>query len=431
QQTNYETQKITVGDDGPFKMNLTSGENLFAGVENTLSWDVANTNNAPYNVSEVAISYTSDDGNTWNELSASAPNNGSFSFIMPVSLNGQQLQFRVEALGNVFYAISPKANVVSPNSCTVIIPQNLSVSEISYNTAQISWDEILTIQIYILQYRKSGETIFNEINTTTNTFLLTALESGISYEFRVKSVCPNSQSDFSDWFTFSTLSLGNCTSSSNDGSREYIQKVEIERFSKNSGASEYSDFMKDSIKYFYLNKNTKPLSIRVTPKWENEILPISIAAWIDFDGDLVFSDDEQILSVSGTTEKEVISEFEIPANALVNANGVKMRVSLKSGSEIPTACEHFAYGEVEDYTVIIQDTTLQYGENTIVYPNPFLDIINTTNVKNGTKYQLYDMSGRLTKQGIILLNKIDLPNLTPAVYILKIEGKEPIKIIKD
>lgn len=431
QQTSFANQKIAVGSDGPFKINIVSGENIYGGAATKLTWDVANTNAAPYNVANVKISYTVDNGAAWADLAASTPNDGSETVVIPVSLVGQSnLQFRVEALGNVFYAVSPKANVVLESSCTAAVPQNIKISNINYTGATVSWEAIPAINSYFFEYKKADDPAFSVMELKTNSVTLTNLEPGTTYEFRVKSSCSASVSAYTANFSFTTLFEINCASSSTSGTNEFIQKVEVDRFENGSGASTYSDFSDLNQNFIYLNQNQKTYSIRVTPKWMGDPAPVSVAAWIDYNGDGVFSSTEQILAEANTTASEVVGTFTVPATAFLDPGGVRMRVSLKAEPSIPLPCEKFAFGEVEDYRVVISNTPLFYQDQVIAYPNPFTDYIYTTEIDNGTPYKVYDMSGRLIRSGEIMLNKIDLSALLPATYLLTVTGQKAIKIIK-
>lgn len=431
QQTSFANQKIAVGSDGPFKINIVNGENIYGGTATKLTWDVANTNAAPYNVANVKISYTVDNGATWTDLAASTPNDGLETVVVPVSLVGQSnLQFRVEALGNVFYAVSPKANVVLESSCIATVPQNIKISNINYTGATVSWEAIPAINSYFFEYKKADDPAFTVMELKTNSVTLTNLEPGKTYEFRVKSSCSASVSAYTANFSFTTLFEINCASSSTSGTNEFIQKVEVDRFVNDSGASTYSDFSDLNQNFIYLNQNQKTYSIRVTPKWMGDPAHVSVAAWIDYNGDGVFSSTEQILAEANTTASEVVGTFTVPASALLDPDGVRMRVSLKAEPSIPLPCEKFAFGEVEDYRVIISNTPLFYQDQVIVYPNPFTDYIYTTEIDNGTPYKVYDMSGRLIRSGEIMLNKIDLSALLPATYLLTVTGQKAIKIIK-
>ncbi|MFB9121505.1 reprolysin-like metallopeptidase [Bergeyella porcorum] len=428
QQVSYANQKITVGVDGPFKVN-TTGQVFYAGVANTLSWDVVNTNLAPYNVSEVKISYTTDGGQVWNTLLESTPNDGAEAVVLPAGLsNSQTTQLKVEAIGNVFYAVTPAINVVEPTSCVVTVPVGILVENITSSSAKISWNEIPLISNYIFEYKKQSESVYTSVSLQEATIELNNLEASTRYDFRVKSLCSNSESDYTTVQTFQTAVVGNCASASESSANAYIQRVEVERFSNASGASTYSDFTGDSFRVLYLSKNGTSYSIRVTPKRADASTMVSVAGWIDFDGDGYFTTSEQILNQIGTTDTEIIASFSLPENMMIDESLMhRMRISLMAGNDEVQQCGTFSSGEVEDYKVVFTNENIQGIK---VYPNPFVDYINTTNVADGTVYQLYDASGRLLHTGKVMLNKINLSHLLRATYILKIGNEKGVKIIK-
>lgn len=430
QQTSFATQKIIVGSDGPFKINLDADANLFAGVNNTISWNVANTNRAPYNVDNVKISYTLDQGNEWTTLKDSTPNDGSESIVIPSKLaNKSNFQLRIEALGNVFYTVSPKLNLVFPNSCLVTTPTEIEVKDLAFNSAAISWAIIPNISRYVLEYRKHGDFNFTTVELQTNSYVINNLESDSAYEFRLKSKCLDSESEYSNIETFITPKNTNCTSHSNNGTNEYIQKVEIDGYMISSGYSTYTDFTQESFRAFYLNTHSKEFNVRITPKWKTDKTPISVAVWIDFNGNEIFETNEKILAKENTTEEELLETFTLPNSVSLLPEGVKMRVSLKKGSVLPLPCKNFDFGEVEDFKIIFVNTPID-TEKVTIYPNPFTDYLYTTNVKMGTNFRVFDFSGKLIKSGKIFLNKIDLSMLPIGNYIIEIEGQESVKIIK-
>lgn len=431
QLTSFADQKIIVGNDGPFKINLAEGANLFAGVANAITWDIAHTNLPPYHVSNVKISYTLDDGASWETLLESTPNNGMANITIPLkTLNQTNLQLRIEAIDNVFYAISPKVNIISSSACVITVPINMKPSQLNYTSAQISWDRISNIAGYIFEYRKKGDANFITESLQTNSIQLNNLEEGTYYEYRIKSRCLNEESEFSALKEFRTLSDVNCASSSESFDNVYIQRVEIDRNMSTSGGSEYSNFMPESFRNFYLNTKTSEFNLRITPRWNNAITPISVSVWIDYNNNNLLEASEQILSTIGTTDRELLKTFSLPAQLSSNPNGVKMRVSLKEGNTLPLPCEHFNSGEVEDYKIIFTNSTQDIKVNS-VYPNPFVGFIYTTNVANGTPYYVYDMSGRIIKTGEIYLNKADLSMLPIATYIFQVKGQKGVKIIKE
>ncbi|WP_417430912.1 reprolysin-like metallopeptidase [Halpernia sp.] len=109
-QTAYEEQKIVVGSASAFTVNTASGP---AGSPVAISWVVSGTTASPYNVANVMIDYTNDNGATWSVLSNSTANNGSASVIFPASLGASTPYVRVSAIGNVFYAVN-KVTLTAP-----------------------------------------------------------------------------------------------------------------------------------------------------------------------------------------------------------------------------------------------------------------------------------------------------------------------------
>jgi hypothetical protein len=77
------------------------------------------------------------------------------------------------------------------------------------------------------------------------------------------------------------------------------------------------------------------------------------AVWIDYNKDGDFLDSgEQVVNVTRTTATPIARSFTVPTTALLGST--RMRVSMKYNAS-PTSCEIFTDGEVEDYTVIVNE----------------------------------------------------------------------------
>ncbi len=103
QQTAFAAQIITVGSAAAFTVAAASGN---AGSPLDITWVVSGTTAAPYNVANVKIDYTTDNGATWSVLSNSTPNTGTASVTFPAALGASTPYVRVSAIGNVFYAVN-------------------------------------------------------------------------------------------------------------------------------------------------------------------------------------------------------------------------------------------------------------------------------------------------------------------------------------
>lgn len=142
-----------------------------------------------------------------------------------------------------------------------------------------------------------------------------------------------------------------CASQGNSVNDEYISRVQVGSINNPSGAQLYSDFTNISTD---LNKGSS-YTITVTPTWTGTTYSEGYAAWIDYNDDGDFTDSgEQIFSLAATQSSPVSGTFTVPSGT---TNGDKrLRVSMKYNG-IPTSCETFSYGEVEDYTVTIKTGT--------------------------------------------------------------------------
>ncbi|OIQ23569.1 GEVED domain-containing protein [Lacinutrix sp. MedPE-SW] len=142
-----------------------------------------------------------------------------------------------------------------------------------------------------------------------------------------------------------------CASQGNSVNDEYISRVQVGSINNPSGAQLYSDFTNTSTD---LNKGSS-YTITVTPTWTGTTYSEGYAAWIDYNDDGDFTDSgEQIFSLAATQSSPVSGTFTVPSGT---TNGDKrLRVSMKYNG-IPTSCETFSYGEVEDYTVTIKTGT--------------------------------------------------------------------------
>ncbi len=135
-----------------------------------------------------------------------------------------------------------------------------------------------------------------------------------------------------------------CAAQGNNASYEWLAKVQIDAYSKSSGAAGYSDFTGTVI----------PLSvgshtIQLTPAFSGTSYTEYYRVWIDLDGNGDFAGaGEQLFSKSG--KSAVSGTITIPATAIPGPT--RMRIAMKYNS-VPSSCGSFSYGEVEDYTVNI------------------------------------------------------------------------------
>ncbi|MDG1329304.1 MAG: M4 family metallopeptidase [Flavobacteriaceae bacterium] len=136
-----------------------------------------------------------------------------------------------------------------------------------------------------------------------------------------------------------------CNSASTNINDEYISRVQLGTIDNSSGAQFYSDFTNQSTNLM----EGQSYTITVTPTWTGQSFSEGYAVWIDYNDDQDFNDaGELVWSKAASTNTPNSGTFTVPSETAGTA--VRIRVSMKYNG-IPTACETFDFGEVEDYTV--------------------------------------------------------------------------------
>ncbi|MTE26100.1 reprolysin-like metallopeptidase [Winogradskyella ouciana] len=185
--------------------------------------------------------------------------------------------------------------------------------------------------------------------------------NGLTVKFRITGLTGNGfESDIAiDHFRIGAPTY--CNSNGNNTSDEYISKVTLNNIDNDSGDSAtslgYSDFTSISTNLFI--GSSYPISI--TPFWPGANYDEGYSVWIDFNQDGDFDDSgEQVFTQAPTQDNPVTGNISIPNDALLGPT--RMRVSLKYDG-IPTQCESFGFGEVEDYTVNMAFDGLLFTNN--------------------------------------------------------------------
>lgn len=161
-QTSRDNMLITVGTAGPF--NVTSQATNVTWVQNTsqnITWNVSGTTAAPYNVANVNILFSSDNGLTFTTLLANTPNDGSQAITVP-NITAPYCKIMVESIGNVFFAENI-ANIAIGYTISVTTTCNTYTSN---PNAIIIEQTPLAYQNFTLNVPVGG--VISDVNITTN-----------------------------------------------------------------------------------------------------------------------------------------------------------------------------------------------------------------------------------------------------------------------
>jgi bacillolysin len=231
-----------------------------------------------------------------------------------------------------------------------------------------------------------------------------------------------------------------CASKGNSVADEWIGKVVFGSISNTSGKNAgYGNFTAQSTNV----AKGSAYTITITPSWTSTKYNEGYSVWIDYNKDGDFLDSgEQVATQAATTATSIAKSFTIPTTAATGAT--RMRVSMKYNG-IPTSCEAFSYGEVEDYTVNIGTTAFSTGfasgqqlEDTqlAIYPNPAYNTLNISSDSELKSVKLFSITG--AEVGNVQVNTqdkfVNISQLSKGIYLVNIEtenGTTRRKFVKE
>ena len=260
----------------------------------------------------------------------------------------------VIATTNAWYAVGVGAAYAGSTDTTApSTPANLAASGTTSSSTNLSWTAS-TDNVGVTGYNVySGATLLG--TATGTTYSATGLTASTTYSFTVKAKdAAGNLSAASNAVSVTTLAAtaSYCASQGGSVADELIGRVQIGTINNAStGGTGYTDFTSISTN---LNKGASA-TITVTPTWTGSAYPEGYAVFIDYNNDKDFADTgELVWSAAASTTTPVSGSFTVPTTAITGAT--RMRVSMKYNG-VPTACEAFQYGQVEDYTVNLTSGT--------------------------------------------------------------------------
>lgn len=324
------------------------------------------------------------------------------------------------------------------NPCST--PSGLLASNISNTSATLSWDNNPNAIGYAVQARQVGmpEWVLVGDNITENSFTLNGLNPCSNYEFQTVAYCNNAMSgaSTSGFFTTTGCGTGNtyCEVMGNDVDYEWIDRVTIGNMNNLSGADDgYGDYTATTINV--TRGNTYPIALY--PAFSTDPYTEYWRIWIDYNHDNDFDDsNEQVFDSGSASSSSVTGNITVPTN--VQLGNARMRVMMKwvdatDDPALPTPCLSFGYGEVEDYTVSINNMPTAIDNPSHAAPiaiqtNPTSKLltIRADNIVEPAQLYLYDSQGKQVQATNLQSNamtQIDLRQFPAGIYIVQVVHK--------
>ncbi|MCF6133136.1 reprolysin-like metallopeptidase [Flavobacterium wongokense] len=349
------------GTAGPFSVTApNTAVSYVGGSTQTVTWAVAGTTANGVNCANVDILISTNAGSTWTTLLAATPNDGTQAVTIP-NTPGTTNRIMVKGTNHIFFDVSNANFTITAGSSDTTAPSaptSLTASGTTYNSTNLSWtastDNVAVTGYDVYQ----GATLLGS-TTTATTYAVTGLSGSTAYAFTVKAKdAAGNISAASNTANVTTPAapISYCSSQGNSTADEKIGRVVFGTIDNTStGTTGYENFTAQTTNA----TRGSAYTITVTPSWTSTAYPEGYAVFIDYNQNGVFTDSgETVWTNAASTTTPVSGSITIPATATLGTT--RMRVSMKYNG-VPTSCEAFSYGQVEDYTVNIQaavaDTT--------------------------------------------------------------------------
>ena len=329
-----------------------------------------------------------------------------------------------DAAGNISVASNTASVTTLTPDTTAPTAPTLSASGTTTTTTNLSWSGA-TDNVAVTGYDVYRGGVLLGSTTSATTYAVSSLTASTAYTFnvRAKDAAGNVSANSN---TVSVTTLANtvtyCASQGNSVVDEKIGKVVFGTISNTTtGGTGYENYTAISTNAV----RSTAYTITITPSWTSTKYKEGYAVFIDYNKDGDFADSgETVWTKAASTTTPVSGTFTIPATATLGAT--RIRVSMKYNG-IPTSCETFSYGQVEDYTVNITSaarideaaTSLAYK----LYPNPVKgDVLYISNLSSDSTYRVYNMMGQELGKGKIENDAINVSSLATGTYMLEVSN---------
>lgn len=199
---------------------------------------------------------------------------------------------------------------------------------------------------------------------------------------------------------------GPCAATSTSCTDESINNVTLGTINNTTACTNYGDYTHQTTVLVKGQTYTASILPQAAGAVGSAYTNDEIAMYIDWNNNNSFTDaGERVGYVLVATGWSNQFTFTVPANATVGTLHMRCRISYLTDEGPIDPCGTTVYGEVEDYSVVVQAAgTNSIDENNLfvnvnVFPNPVKDqlTIDLSSVNEAVNVMIYDMTGKLLK----------------------------------
>ncbi len=383
-------------------------------------------------IGTVSIRYKALDAVDWNEINDIS---SGYQFTNLTACTSYEYQIKTACNGQTDSEYT-YPRVFDTDGCC-IAPEGVSAA-IEENTIVIDWGSVTAATNFIVEYRNIENPDWTVANLgTDNSFTFSGIEDCQYYEIRIKSECAatSNESEFSEVIGLSTecgaCSREYCSFGIKNIDDEWIESVIIPDVFQNISGVNNSGYGYFVGQFDIKLDQGKEYEIILSPGHTSTLYDEFFSAFIDYNQDGEFSEEEAIYISEFATQTPISGLFTIPLESTVGIT--RMRVIMRYNELNQGSCDNgaFEYGEIEDYCVDIMPKVNTIDINNtgyLVYPTLTSDRLNIDLGSEITTEGLIDIvstqNGQTVKQKNITSNQsiytVDMSEYTSGVYMVVI-----------
>ncbi|WP_262149299.1 GEVED domain-containing protein [Chryseobacterium foetidum] len=245
---------------------------------------------------------------------------------------------------------------LQPCSTTAPVP---TVTNLTATTAYVSWLPTANAT-YRIRWRQgtTGAWLptplgYLELPAGQSWHTITGLTEQTAYQVQIQAKCGTTWGAFGASVPFTTPPLTYCPMTGG-GTNDHIANVTVsptgQAVMSNTSTQNGYTLYNTPATLINLEIGSTNNQISVAKGWTGSTSADAVTAWIDYNRDGTFANDERILISASSTTTPVTATFDVPQTVYTGPFNTTMRVVLNRGAA-PTMCTSPANGEVEDYYV--------------------------------------------------------------------------------
>ncbi|WP_312078770.1 GEVED domain-containing protein [Chryseobacterium sp.] len=270
--------------------------------------------------------------------------------------------------------------------CSTVAPTPVNLGTSTATTQYVTWLPTANAN-YRIRWRQgtTGAWLptplgYVDLPAGQSWYTITGLTEQTAYQVQIQAQCGTTWGAWGASVPFTTPPLTYCNMTGG-GTNDHISNVTVtptgQAVMNNTSVQNGYTLYNTPATLINLEVGSSNNQISVSKGWTGSTFADGVAAWIDYNRDGFFTDNERILNSASSTATPVTANFNVPSTGVYTGQyNTTMRVVLTRGGA-PVMCTSPANGEVEDYYVKLRPCS-----NVAPAPPTFTTVTHTSAIVN-------------------------------------------------